>query len=112
THPLLAPLVPQLHDLLEEYAVAGGDKVHVQFVDPHDDPKVAADAANRYGIKPVPFEVAGKYRASVVNTYFNILVSYGDQYQVLNFRDLIDVKQRDESHLNVELKDPEDAVTS
>ncbi len=24
THPLLAPLVPQLRDLLQEYAVAGG----------------------------------------------------------------------------------------
>ncbi len=55
---------------------------------------------------------SGKYRASVVNTYFDILVAYGDQYQVLTFRDLIDVKSGDESHLNVELKNPEYAVTS
>jgi ABC-2 type transport system permease protein len=112
THPLLAPLVPQLRDLLQEYAVAGGRRVRVEFVDPHEDPKVEAEATDRYNIRPVPFEVAGKYRASVVNTYFDILVSYGDQYQVLTFRDLIDVKARDESHINVELKDPEYAITS
>jgi gliding motility-associated transport system permease protein/gliding motility-associatede transport system auxiliary component len=111
THPLLAPLIPQLHDLLEEYAVAGGSKVHVQFVDPHEDPKVEAEATNRYNIRPVPFEVAGKYKASVVNTYFDILVSYGDQFQVLTFRDLIDVKAQDETHINVELKNPEYAIT-
>jgi ABC-2 type transport system permease protein len=112
THPLLAPLVPQIHDLLEEYAEAGGPDVRVEFVDPQQDQKAAEEAGNRYGIRPVPFEVAGKYRASVVNTYFNILVSYGDQHQVLTFRDLIDVKARDETHINVELKDPEYAITS
>ncbi|HWG77181.1 MAG TPA: Gldg family protein [Steroidobacteraceae bacterium] len=112
THPLLAPLVPQLRDLLQEYAEAGGQRVRVEFVDPHDDPKVEAEANDRYSIRPVPFEVAGKYRASVVNTYFDILVSYGDQYQVLTFRDLIDVKARDETNINVELKDPEYAITS
>ena len=112
THPLLAPLVPQLHDLLEEYAVAGGDKVHVEFVDPQQDAKVAADAGNRYGIRPVPFQVASKYRASVVNSYFDILIAYGDQYKVLDFRDLIDVKERSETNLRVELKNPEYAITS
>ena len=111
THPLLAPLVPQLHDLLEEYAEAGGPDVRVEFVDPHDSQQLEEEAGNRYGIRPVPFEVAGKYRAEVVNTYFDILVSYGDQYQVLNFRDLIDVKARDETHINVELKNPEYAIT-
>jgi len=112
THPLLAPLVPQLRDLLREYAVAGGSRVHVEFVDPHDDPKVEEEAASRYNIRPVPFQVSGKYQASIVNSYFDILISYGDQYQVLGFRDLIDVKQGSETDLNVELKNPEYATTS
>jgi ABC-2 type transport system permease protein len=112
THPLLAPLVPQLRDLLREYAVAGGSRVHVEFVDPHDDPAVEAEANSRYGIKPVPFQVSGKYQASVVNSYFDILIAYGDQYQVLNFRDLIDVKERSETDISVELRNPEYATTS
>lgn len=112
THPLLAPLVPQLRDLLEEYAVAGHGKVRVEFVDPHEDPKVESEAASRYGIRPVPFQVSSKYQASVVNSYFDVLVSYGDQYQVLNYRDLIDIKVRGDSDLDVELKNPEYALTS
>jgi ABC-2 type transport system permease protein len=112
THPLLAPLVPQLRDLLREYAVAGGSNVHVEFVDPHDDPKLESEANSRYNIRPVPFQVSGKYQASVVNSYFDILIAYGDQYQVLNFRDLIDVKERSETDISVELKNPEYATTS
>jgi ABC-2 type transport system permease protein len=112
THPLLTPLVPQLRDLLREYAVAGGSRVHVEFVDPHEDPAVEAEANGRYNIKPVPFQVSGKYQASVVNSYFDILIAYGDQYQVLTFRDLIDVKERSETDINVELKNPEYATTS
>ena len=92
--------------------MAGHGKVRVEFVDPHEDPKVESEAASRYGIRPVPFQVSGKYQASVVNSYFDILVSYGDQYQVLNYRDLIDVKVRGDSDLDVELKNPEYALTS
>jgi ABC-2 type transport system permease protein len=55
THPLLAPLVPQIKDLLEEYAVAGKGKVRVEFVDPHDDPALEEEAASKYSIRPVPF---------------------------------------------------------
>lgn len=111
THPLLAPLVPQLRDLLEEYAAAGGKRVRVEFVDPHDDPKIEQEAASRYGIRPVPFQVSGKYKASVVNSYFDVLVRYGDQYQVLSFRDLIDVKVRAENDFDVALKNPEYDIT-
>jgi ABC-2 type transport system permease protein len=111
THPLLAPLVPQLKDLLEEYAVAGKGKVRVEFVDPHDDPALEEEAAGKYGIRPVPFQVASKYQASVVSSYFDILVTYGDQYETLNYRDLIEVKVRGERDLDVMLKNPEYAIT-
>jgi ABC-2 type transport system permease protein len=111
THPLLSPLVPQLRDLLQEYAVAGGNKVRVEFVDPHDDPKMEEEAASKYGVRPVPFQTAGKYQASVVNSYFDIVVNYGDQFQRLGFRDLIDVKVRAEGEFDVALKNPEYDIT-
>ncbi len=111
THPLLAPLVPQLKNLLEEYAVAGKGKVRVEFVDPHEDPAVEEEAASKYGIRPVPFQMASKYQASVVSSYFDILVSYGDQYQTLNYKDLIEIKVRGERDLDVLLKNPEYAIT-
>ena len=111
THPLLAPLVPQLQDLLEEYSVLGGDRVLVEFVDPLQNPQMEEEAASKYGIKPVPFQMASKYQASVVNSYFDILIAYGDQHVVLGYSDLIEVKSRGGQDLDVVLKNPEYAVT-
>ncbi|HHH35585.1 MAG TPA: ABC transporter permease [Gammaproteobacteria bacterium] len=111
THPLLAPLVPRLEDLLQEYAVAGGGKVRVEFIDPAEHPDLEQEAAQKYGIKPVPFQTASKYQASIVNSYFDILVKYGDQYETLGFRDLIEVKARSESDLQVDLRNPEYDIT-
>lgn len=111
THPLLAPLVPQLRDLLEEYAVAGKGKVRVEFIDPREHPELEKEANQKYNIRPVPFQFASKYQSSVVNSYFNILVKYGDQYQTLGFRDLIDVKSQGQNHLQVDLRDPEYDIT-
>ena len=111
THPLLSPLVPQLRDLINEYKVAGKGKVRVEFVDPQSDPEVEQEANQKYGIEPVPFQVSDRYQASVVNSYFNVLIQYGDQRQVLGFRDLIEVKQRGESDLDVLLRNPEYDIT-
>jgi len=46
-----------------------------------------------------------------VNSYFQILVQYGDQYRVLDFRDLIEVKQNGETGIDVELRNPEYELT-
>lgn len=91
THPLLAPLVPQIRDLLREYEIASGGKVTAEVVDPLEDPQIETEANQTYGIRPTPFQVAGRYEASVINSYFDILIRYGDQSEVLSFRDLIEV---------------------
>jgi ABC-2 type transport system permease protein len=111
THPLLAPLVPRLRDLLKEYEIAGRGKVRVEFVDPMKEPTLETEANSRYGIRAVPFQTSSKYQASVTNSYFNILVQYGDEFQTLGYRDLIEVKQAGESNLDVNLRDPEYEIT-
>ncbi|MFB3078098.1 MAG: Gldg family protein, partial [Lysobacterales bacterium] len=111
THPLLAPLVPRLRDLLEESAVAGEGRVRVEFIDPQEHPELEQEANQKYDIQPVPFQFASKYQATVVNSYFNILIQYGDQYQVLGFSDLIEVKMQSEADLEVELRNPEYDLT-
>lgn len=111
THPLLAPLVPQMRDLLEEFAVAGGDQVRLEIVDPVVDPAVEDEINTKYGIRPVPFQVADRYQASLVNSYFDVLITYGDQYEVLGFRDLIEVKVVGEAELDVQLRNPEFDLT-
>ncbi|MEE4660485.1 MAG: Gldg family protein [Halieaceae bacterium] len=111
THPLLAPLVPQLRDLLKEYEVAGDGKVRIEIVDPAQDPALEQEANQKYGIQAVPFQVADRYQAALVNSYFNVLVQYGDSHQVLGFGDLIEVKAGAATNLDVQLRNPEFDLT-
>ncbi len=111
THPLLAPLVPRMKDLLREYEVAGAGQVRVEIIDPIENPEMENEANTKYGIRAVPFQVADRYQASLVNSYFDVLVLYGDQYEVLNFRDLIEVKVTGEADMDVQLTNPEFDVT-
>ena len=111
THPLLAPLVPQLRDLLEEYEVAGAGRVRVEVLDPVTRPELEEEANQKYGIRPVPFQVEDRYQSSIVSSYFNILVQYGDEHQVLDFRDLIEIRAASESDIDVQLRNPEHDLT-
>lgn len=94
THPLLAPLVPTIRDMMREYEIASGGKVQLEIVDPAQDPEKEAEANQSYGIRPTPFRVTDRYQSSVINSYFDILVRYGDQSEVLTFDDLIEVQSR------------------
>ena len=111
THPLLSPLVPQLRDLIREYAVAGHGKVRAEFIDPISDPELEQQAKQKYGIEPVPLRVADRYQSSLVNSYFNVLIQYGDQYQVLGFPDLIEIGQGRSNDVDVRLRNPEYDIT-
>ncbi|WP_045857763.1 Gldg family protein [Teredinibacter purpureus] len=111
THPLLAPLVPQMRDLIKEYEVSGKGKVRVEFVDPLNAPELEEEANQKYGIQPVPFQIADRYQSSIVSSYFNVLIQYGDEHQVLGFRDLIEVQARSESDIDVQLRNPEHDLT-
>lgn len=91
THPLLSPLIPPIRDMLLEYGSLGGDRLTVQVVDPSSDPEIEKEARQSYGIESVPFRFADRNQASIVNSYFHLLVQYGDQYEVLDFEDLIEV---------------------
>jgi ABC-2 type transport system permease protein len=111
THPLLAPLVPTIRDTLREYQLASGGKVQLDIVDPAKDPDKEAEANQSYGIQPTPFQLAGRYETSIINSYFDILIRYGDQYHVLNFRDLIEVEPHGDT-VDVRLRNLEYDLTS
>jgi ABC-2 type transport system permease protein len=111
THPLLAPLAPRVSDLLREYVIASNGKVDAQVVDPASDPAIEAEANQTYGIQPTPLQVSGRYEASLINTYFDILVRYADQNTTLNFRDLIEVEPRRDGTIDVRLRNLEYDLT-
>ncbi len=111
THPLLAPLAPQLADLLREYEIAGRGKVVAEVVDPTTNPDSEEEANQTYGIQPTPFQVSGRYEASVINAYFDVLVRYGDQNEQLNFRDLIEVEPLRDGSISVRFRNLEYDLT-
>ncbi len=111
THPLLAPLIPQIRDLFQEYAIASNGKVKADVVDPASDPAIEQEAAQTYGIQPTPLQVSGRFEASVINAYFDIVVKYGDQNTTLSFRDLIEVNSNQNS-VDVRLRNLEYDLTS
>ena len=111
THPLLAPLVPQLRDLLREYEIAGRGNVEVEFIDPLTEPELEKEANQKYGIESTAFQVQDRYQSSIVSSYFDVLVQYGDEVEVLSFGDLIEVKLQGGQDLDVRLRNPEHDVT-
>ncbi len=90
--------------MLNEYQVASGGTVRLEVIDPAQNPDKEAEANQVYGIQPTPFQVTGRYEASVINSYFDILVQYGDQSETLTFGDLIEVEQNRDGTLDVRLQ--------
>ncbi len=110
-HPLLTPLIPQVRDMLREYEIASAGQVTTELVDPADDPDLEAEANQTYGIRPSPFRVSGRYEASIINAYFDILVRYGDQSEVVNFADIIQVSSTPAGDIDVSLRNLEYDLT-
>jgi ABC-2 type transport system permease protein len=110
THPLLSPLVPQLRDLLEEYAVAGEGRVAVEFIDPSSDEDLQKELSEQFGVRSVPFQVDDAQSQAVINAFFHVLIRYGDQHQLLSFDQLVEVFA-DPSGPKVQLKNPEYELT-
>lgn len=110
THPLLSPLVPTIRDLLSEYEIHGNGRVDVQILDPSSDDDLEQEIGESYGIRSFPFGVSDRHSQAVVNSYFHILIRYGDKYEVLDFQQLIEV-QADGDAVQVELRNLEYDLT-
>jgi len=111
THPLLAPLVPTIRDMMREYEIASGGKINVEIVDPRDNEDLEEEANQVYGIRPMPFRIAGRYESSVISSYFDILIRYGDQSVTLGFDDLIEIQPVGGGDLDVGLRNVEYDLT-
>ena len=111
THPLLAPLVPTIRDMMREYEIASGGKIKAEIVDPRENEELEAEANQVYGIRPTPFRIAGRYESSVISSYFDILIRYGDQSVTLGFQDLIEITPAGGGEFEVGLRNLEYDLT-
>jgi len=92
-HPLLAPLIPQMRDVLQEYVIASGGKLTLEIIDPINDADIETEANQTYGINATPVQIANRSSSELLNVYFDLLIRYGDQAEILNFGDLIQSEQ-------------------
>ncbi|MEM6930732.1 MAG: Gldg family protein, partial [Myxococcota bacterium] len=104
THPKLAALVPRLRDTLAEYEIYGNGRVAVEMQDPASNEDLKEEITEQYSIRSVPMGVADNNSQSIVNTYFHLVVTYGDQFEVLSFEDLIEVVPEPSGDFDVKLK--------
>ncbi len=111
THPKLAPLVPEINDLLEEYRVVSRGRVQVEIIDPGEDEAAEEEAADRFGVRSTPFRLASKYETGIVNAYFALIIRYGDQYERYGFQDLIEVEPLPDGDIDVKLRNLEYDLT-
>jgi len=111
THPKLAPLVPQIKDLLEEYAALSGGRVKVEIADPGQNEVAEQEANDRFGVESTPFRLASKYETGIVNAYFAIVVQHADQYVRYGFDDLIEVQRLPDGDAEVILRNLEYDIT-
>lgn len=111
THPALTPLLPAIRDLMREYEVVSGGVIRVEILDPRKDEEVEAEANQAYGIRPTPFRITERYEASVVNSYFDVLVRYGDQFVTLGLNDLIEVSPAGGDDVDVKVGNLEYVLT-
>jgi len=110
THPKLAPIAAQIKDYLLEYQVRSGSGVAVEFLDPSKDEQLEEELGEQYGIRSFPFRVSGRHEQSVVNSYFHVLIKYGDKHEELSWEDLVEIGMTDDE-IDVRLRNLEYDVT-
>ena len=81
THPMLEPLIPAIKDILSEYETISGNNISVKIIDPSKDEQLEFEARQSYGVDPTPISITERYESSVVNSYFDIVIVYGDLYR-------------------------------
>ncbi len=111
THRLLKPLIPAIHDLLEEYEMASDGKVVVKFYDPYGNEKEQDRLYQEFGVKPTPLRLETRYSEEVRSAYFDIVVRMGDQNIKYSLMDLVDVSEEG-GQMVVKLKNLEDLLTT
>jgi ABC-2 type transport system permease protein len=111
-HPLLATIVPQLKDLLEEYRIASNGKIRIEWLDPLEDSQQEKLANQVYDIKPFSFNLQERHQSAIRSVYFHFLIEYGNAFQTLKYSDLIEANQKSRHGTEIHLRNPEFDFTS
>jgi ABC-2 type transport system permease protein len=93
-HEKLRPLVGPLSDILKEFAAASDGRVTTRIVEWDTAAKEIQDrASDQFGVKPVGIQMQTSDEETVRNTYFSVVVAYGDQFQRFDQSELYRIVQ-------------------
>lgn len=106
-HPQLAPLVPQLKDLLQEYAAHSKGKLQLEFIEPDKQQSLEQQAIDELGLRSASPQSYERQQSSWMNDYFHILLNYGSEHEVLKISDLIEVRSTSTALTELQLRKPE-----
>jgi ABC-2 type transport system permease protein len=107
----LRPLVPQIKDLVHEYQLQSGGRLRlVLSKDPNQDDKLKRGLMMHYGVEPVGMIEKTAEARAVIQTYFHIIIRYGDKFQVLGTKQLVE-QHNDENGAHFSLRNLEYAVS-
>jgi ABC-2 type transport system permease protein len=88
-HEKLRPVALLIQDKVQEMGTASNGKVAVRLVDWEKADKAVTDrATNEFGVKPLQLQVQTADEAAIRNTYFAVVVAYGDRHERFEGRQL------------------------
>ena len=80
--PYMNTLRQKVKDIITDYKNYGGDKVHVEYIDPGDDP-ATVHKMRTLGIPRVQLNIIEKDKAQIVNAYLGIGIFFEDKKEVI-----------------------------
>ncbi|HYC78429.1 MAG TPA: Gldg family protein [Planctomycetota bacterium] len=81
-HEKLRPVAGLMQDKMKEIAAASGGKVAARLVEWDRADKATQDRAlNEFGVKPLAIPMQTAEESTVRNTYFALVVAYGDRFE-------------------------------
>jgi ABC-2 type transport system permease protein len=93
-HEKLRPLVGPMSDILREFEAASDGRVTTRIVEWDSADKVLRDrATEQFGVKSVPIQMQTSDEQTVRDTFFSLVVAYGDQHQRFDHSDLYRIAQ-------------------
>ncbi|MBN1354778.1 GldG family protein [bacterium] len=80
--PYIANLEKQVRDILDEFRAYSGNRLHVEFIDPADDPELKSKL-QRMGIPELQLTVIEKDQRQVRKAYLGMSIQFGDKNEVI-----------------------------
>lgn len=109
----IRPFIPEIRDLLNEYAARSNGKIRLEWIVPEEASAEEEEAQAEYGVEPNAYAYSDQRQQGVRSFYFAIVVEYASAQAVkIGFRDMVkDSTSMYDKEQRIEMKNVEFAIT-